>query len=276
VANETFRRAAYLVRPSDGQLLGAVDEFSSGANSAYEGLSTSVQRRLANNVSATANYTWSHCDTTDYGGDTGQTNNVNTSNLNPSNLNYMKGDCSAGAVDQRQIFNLTVAARTPTFSNRAVRLVATGWTLSTIVRYHSGGAITVTDSADNLLTGVGSQRPNLIGNPISPTQGDACANLAPCVSWFTSTAFAVPAANVLGSSSVGEYRGPGFTDVSMSLIRGFQIREKLRMDFRVDAFNVLNAVRLNNPGASISTSTFGEITSDASPRIMQVSAKFVF
>ena len=71
--------------------------------------------------------------------------------------------------------------------------------------------------------------------------------------------------------------GPGTFDIDMSLVRAVRIREKHTIEFRGEAFNVLNHVRPTNPNASISTaSTFGKITLFQDPRIMQFALKYVF
>ncbi len=75
--------------------------------------------------------------------------------------------------------------------------------------------------------------------------------------------------------------GPKFVDVDASLSRGFQIYERLNMQLRLEAFNVLNHPNFSNPSTlSInSTSSFGKITSTASgsnPRLFQGALKFNF
>jgi hypothetical protein len=49
------------------------------------------------------------------------------------------------------------------------------------------------------------------------------------------------------------------------------------MDLRVEAFNLLNHARFNNPGTSLSNgNTLGQITSALDPRIMQLALKLSF
>jgi len=58
----------------------------------------------------------------------------------------------------------------------------------------------------------------------------------------------------------------------------------LRLQFRAEAFNVLNHVNLGNPNTSFSpganglnqSSTFGEVTSARDPRILQFALKLIF
>jgi len=76
---------------------------------------------------------------------------------------------------------------------------------------------------------------------------------------------------------VGSLRGPGFWDWSQTVSRKFQITEGQQVEFRAEAFNVTNTVRLGNPNATVSGGQFGRITSsNGGPRIMQFALKYVF
>jgi hypothetical protein len=63
----------------------------------------------------------------------------------------------------------------------------------------------------------------------------------------------------------------------MALTREVRIRERHRLEFRAEAFNLLNHVEPTNPNASISTLTnFGRVTVFGDPRIMQFALKYYF
>lgn len=67
---------------------------------------------------------------------------------------------------------------------------------------------------------------------------------------------------------------------NISLTKGFQIGEKVRVDFRAEAFNVFNRVRFGTGNLQIQSSTFGQLTSSGdllnSPRQMQLALKLYF
>jgi len=77
--------------------------------------------------------------------------------------------------------------------------------------------------------------------------------------------------------------GPGFWDLDMSLFKSFPIpfRESA-LEFRADAFNVLNHPSFGNPGSSltgtsgqsINSTRFSGIIPDA--RVVQVAARLSF
>jgi len=54
------------------------------------------------------------------------------------------------------------------------------------------------------------------------------------------------------------------------------VHERARFQFRFEAFNLFNHPNFNNPDNVLSDSTFGQIQSDAGPRILQFAGRFVF
>ena len=155
----------------------------------------------------------------------------------------------------------------------------------------------MTDNADTSLNAVANQRPNLVGNPYAPNKGGPCPSKIACVSWLNVASFKLPPEGTLGNMSPGEITGPSFSDISMSLSRTFQLRERLKMDIRGDAFNLPNSMRPggSNPSAgqfiqpvnvtsavgagtngALGTSIFGTITNAFDPRILQFSMKLIF
>jgi len=277
------RRILNLLNPTQGGFYGNVDAVDDGGTQSYNALLASVQRRLAKGVSFNANYTWSHCITTDRYGHGGGTMNVANTFLNPASIEYDKGPCSW---DRRHIFNLSGVAQVPRFKNTAARIIASGWQVGFIVRYQSGAPLPIFDSTDNLANGVAQQRPNLVlTNPqATPT---ACPPTGPCVPFLNKAAFAVPGLGILGNLGALAVYGPSFSEIDMSISRSFKLREYLRMDIRGDAFNLPNSMRpggANQGAGTVSNAVnstfgagpFGTITSSYDPRILQFSAKFVF
>lgn len=56
----------------------------------------------------------------------------------------------------------------------------------------------------------------------------------------------------------------------------FQFRETQRLEFRAEAFNVLNSLIRGNPSTNLNANTFGQITTSSDARIMQFALKFNF
>jgi hypothetical protein len=93
-------------------------------------------------------------------------------------------------------------------------------------------------------------------------------------------AFANPAAYVYGSTPrtfAYGLRGPTFFNQNLSLRRQFAVRERVKLTLQADSINPFNNVEFANPATSISSSTFGKITSQANtPRDLQFSARLTF
>ena len=62
----------------------------------------------------------------------------------------------------------------------------------------------------------------------------------------------------------------------MSVSRAFQIREKQRLEFRAEAYNITNSLRAGNPATVLNSNQFGQITTALDPRLLQFAMKFVF
>jgi len=302
-ANVNQRRVLNLTYP--GTQLSYLTQYDDGGTQGYNGLLLAATWRLRSNINLHANYTWSHCiGLQDLGSGVlnpgaNYYNQGYGQNTGPVNRNLDVGNC---AQDRRQIANITLVAVTPQFSNRATRWAASGWTLASSVVARSGAPFNiVTGTSPDPATGFGgnapgTQRPNLIlTNTASPTQGQACANLSPCVSWLNPAAFAAPALGTMGNLGYDALTGPGFWEWDEAVSRDFRIHEGHTLQIRVEAYNLTNHVNYYMNGTTVgSASTFGNVTADASPssgtgaggtsgsstnapaRVMQFALKYVF
>jgi len=86
--------------------------------------------------------------------------------------------------------------------------------------------------------------------------------------------FALPSNGSYGSIGRNAIAGPGSYVINLALVRRFAIREGHLIEFRGEAFNLLNHVRLNNPTTAFTSAQFGQITSAGDPRIMQFAIKY--
>jgi hypothetical protein len=141
-----------------------------------------------------------------------------------------------------------------------------GWELTGITTARTGLPVNITMSrkAGDLLDGnTSSQRPNLVpGVPIY-TANETIHN------WFNPAAFALPAKGTWGN--LGRYiaNGPAMFEIDSSLQKRFRVTERLALNFRAAAYNLLNHPAFKNPSSSIGSLTgsspvsgsFGQITS---------------
>jgi hypothetical protein len=275
VGNQNLRRVLYLQNPLQGQYFAGVPTVDDGGTATYEALFLSVQKRISNGLSILANHTWSHCISDVFDTQTGA-QGASAAAI-PGNRQAYHGNC--GTSDQRHLFNLSLVASTPTFSNRKLRLAATGWQISTILRLQSAREFTVTSGLDAALSAQPGQTPNL--NPaVNPyiDNRNACVS-APCVSWLapaSAGAFLPAASGTYGNLGYNNLKGPGVTTLDMNITRSFRLRERMALQFRAEAFNLPNLTNLSNPTSALNSGNFGLITAAGDPRIVQFAMKFVF
>ncbi len=242
-------------------------KLDTGGKASYNGLILSVQRRAARGITVSGNYTWSHC-ISDPGGDLAFRLSGTTGYTNPDNRHFDRGNCATAGSDRRHLFNLPGVAEAPRFSNPALRAVGSSWRLSPIFRILSGDYMSITTNLDRALSGISNQRVNqILENPY----GDKSVK-----NYLNPAAFALPALGTLGNSGKGAVAGPGSWQFDVAVSRTFQLKETQKIEFRAEAFNLTNSVRMTDPNAVLNSNTFGQVLSVGDPRIMQFALKYVF
>jgi hypothetical protein len=275
--NQNERRRLRLAYPTPGigDLYGNVARVDSGGTANYNGLLLSVQRQAVRGVTVSGNYTWSHCISDPW------IENINsgiggTGWNDSNNRRFDRGNCSITGTDRRHVFNLSAVARTPQFSNSTFRAVASGWQFSPIFKILSGDYFSVVTNQDRALTAsnsgvdqlaTGQRVTQVLANPY----GDRTAQ-----NYLNPSAFALPALGSLGNMAANTIIGPGTWEFNAALSRTFQFKEVQKLEFRVEAFNLTNAVRLGDPDTVLNSNTFGQIKTALDPRIMQFAVKYIF
>ncbi len=96
--------------------------------------------------------------------------------------------------------------------------------------------------------------------------------------WFDTTAFVNPAQYSMGNDSRTEpdLRNPGLITFDSALSRWQPIREGMRLQFRAEMYDILNHPNAGAPSASITSSTFGQITTKANNRTITMALRLQF
>ena len=92
--------------------------------------------------------------------------------------------------------------------------------------------------------------------------------------WFDTAAFALPAFGSFGNAGRNILSGPAYQSMNVSLVKNARLSERANLQFRVEAFNLLNHANLDLPDIFFGSPTFGSIQSAQSPRRIQFGAKF--
>jgi hypothetical protein len=167
----------------------------------------------------------------------------------------------------------------PESAPSAVRAIFGGWQLSGIATINSGTPFTVSDSTNVSLqansppiSGFVASRPNIVGDP---NDGPHTVN-----EWMSRSAFErlnpLTEAGQFGNAGRNAVRGPGYASVDVSLVRNVRFTSDVRLELRVESFNLTNRVNFGLPVADLNSANFGKILSAGAPRLMQFAAKLVF
>jgi hypothetical protein len=264
VANTSQRRALYLENPSQGQYYGQIFQEDAGGTMSYNGLFLTAQHRLSKGLTVQGNYTWSHCI------NTGTSQVFLNDTYTAQRLAAQRGNCAGLEVDRRHNFNLSTVYAVPTFSGKVMRMFASGWQISTIVKLLSGDYFSVSSGIDSSLQGiVGDERPNqLLANPYTASKSVS--------QYLNPAAFGQPTTGTYGNMGARNIEGPGFFGIDVGLTRRFKILERQALEVRGEAFNALNHTNPLDPVTTLTSTTFGQIQAANDPRILQVALKYLF
>jgi hypothetical protein len=92
----------------------------------------------------------------------------------------------------------------------------------------------------------------------TPSANCGSGRLSGCI---RAAAFETPPQYTYGTAGRNLLRGPHLFDSDLSIVKNFRISERLRFQFRAEAFNLWNSPQFSNPSAVFGTATFGTITS---------------
>jgi hypothetical protein len=73
--------------------------------------------------------------------------------------------------------------------------------------------------------------------------------------WFDPCAFTLPTAGTYGNAGRNQYVGPGLVSFDTSFFKGFSVREGWNLQFRAEAFNILNRANFVTPTLGVFAGT---------------------
>ena len=234
-------------------------------NSRYNALQITVNKRVSHGVTYLVAYTLSR--SLEDGCGLGAV--CHSSNPYNRSVDYGISD-----TNQTNVLSAAFTAQSPfkSDSNKALSVVAGGWSLNGILQLSSGLPYTVITSGDPENIGsVSEERVNVTGNPNRGT------GIHTSTQWFNTSAFSLPAPYTYGNEKVNTLNSNWRRNLDLSLFRQFHLGlgEKRYFEFRAETFNIFNNVVFNVPNTDISGTNFGAVTSQLnSPRQLQMGLKF--
>ncbi len=237
----------------------------------YNSLQISVAKKFRGGSLINTNYTWAKA----------LTNSQSDRSNAPANITNIAAEYGPTLYNRKNVFTANFVYFLPFFREQhgIVGHILGGYEFTGIISAASGLPVTVTTSSADpgglglLAAGVvgPSNRPDQIANP---NAGAPHTRLH----WFNTTAFAkVPAGQYRpGDTSVGNVVGPGYQTWDLSAFRNVKLWHETNLQFRAEAFNTFNHTNFVAVSSNFTASTFGQVTSAASARVLQMGAKLNF
>jgi hypothetical protein len=276
--------------PADPRF-GAVTQVNTGANSHYNGLQLTSEKRLSHGFQVTANYTWSRCmDTVSNGGFLSFSSAGILSPL-PGELGRQYGPCD---YDVRHNFNAQYVYQLPLkVRSKKLGYAVNGWQISGTAFWHTGLPFSVLSapysaSGNGIVQGSGPQYANLVpGVPIYAHNPISGATQPGTIQWLNPDAFVSTVNPSTGACTGGDspmncqfgnlgrnaFRGPLFTWNDFYLTKWFTLNDRMKLRVDAQGFNVFNHpnfalpsnVYAGVPGDRSTQTGFGALTYTTAP-----------
>lgn len=155
--------------------------------------------------------------------------------------------------------------------SRAAKAVAGGWSVGGVLTLQSGPFFSVRSGRDNSRSGQGYDRADLVGDVTRP------AGVDPVRQWFNTKAFVQNAIGTFGNSGRNIVEGPGLAQVNFVVSKSFTLYKESTLQFRAEFFNLFNRPNfISKRSESLTSGTYGRLTSAEDPRILQFGLKYQF
>jgi Carboxypeptidase regulatory-like domain/TonB-dependent Receptor Plug Domain len=241
------------------------DQYDEGSAN-YNALQSSVNYRAGASQFSVA-YTYSKALATVAGHGSGSTT---SQGAGPQNPRDWAAEYGPPAYDFTNDITATWVYAIPYFSHssKPVALALGNWSLGGLFLHQSGFATS---------PGLSSTTQGLAARP---NQVTPYRKLGKLNEWFdtdpTTGVFQAPAYGFYGDAKNGTIRGPAYTSFNVSLYKTFPIYNRLAMQVRAEAFNVLNHPNFNSVDTALRDGSYGQVTNTGDPRIMEFAAKMTF
>jgi hypothetical protein len=215
-------------------------------NSQYDSLQTSLERRFSGGLHLGASYTWSKsmgiCCSANSDGlaaiqipEFFQLNRSVTSVNSPHNLTI------------NSVWQLPFGKGRRWAASGPVSWIAGGWQINGIMSAVSGSPFYVTSSSTSLNAPGSAQRADQVKPEVAILGGAGRGQ-----SYFDPFAYRAVTDARFGTAGFNSLRGPGIFNLDLGVFRDFAVTERLRVQFRAEAFNSTNTPHFGNPGTNVS------------------------
>lgn len=257
---------AQLLRPFP-QFTSVLPLFIDGGQTRYDALQVKYEKRMSHGLQLNASYVFSKCfDNT----------TTHQDSYNPMADYAVSSQSTPHRLVVGYIYQLPVGRGQHFGSHMPVvtDLIAGGWQVNGITTIQSGNPMQITASN---VAGISTQTEYANWDGTNPSlSGDIHKRLS---KYFNTAAFSQPAKYTLGNapSYIDKLLSPRLVTTDFSLFKDVHPFRETSLQLRAEAFNVFNHVQFGSPNQSVSSTSFGVITSqNNSPRQIQFGAKYSF
>ncbi|MEI9974951.1 MAG: TonB-dependent receptor [Ignavibacteriota bacterium] len=242
----------------------------------YNGLQAKIEKRYTSGLYLLNSFTWSKA--IDNG--PGHLENYDGDN---SRINYYNNGLEKGISSYNQPLNDTLSiiydvpvgrGRRHNIDSKALDMVIGGWGLNLINTMTSGLPLNIgySPTSQAQISNLVSARPNAVPG-ISPY-----LNSSNPVNYLNQLAFSVPSfTQPFGNVARNSVKGPSFYEADFGIHKNFNFAETRYVQFRAEAFNLLNQTNFAPPsGLNSNSSGFGVFTSTFPARQVQLALKLIF
>ncbi len=241
--------AATTATPVNPALSGTTTFDTFDANSSYNALQVTLEKRISHGLLFKGVFAWAKTIEEDPD-PTATTVGITSSGI----LSLPAYDRGLAAFSLNKVFTLNWVYDLPLGKHKGFTGGALNdWQFSGIYHQQSGLPFSPLDGSSQVFNGgsnatSGNSRPDWNPNFGGPV---ILGGVGPGKPYFAPQAFVPAPEGELGDVSAGALTGPGLSDVDLSLMKFFALTERFRLQFRVDAFDVLNHPNFELPSNSV-------------------------
>ncbi len=246
--------------------VGVVTLLETAAVSTYHALQFSLNGQLARDVTLRAAYTWAR-----------SIDDTSRDTFNIVAQNNRRLDRAVSDFHLSHNFTLATVYQLPgsRFSGVA-RTFFGGWQLSPVLQWRSGFPFSILSGGDTP-DGLRINRINDVpGTLVRGQEGIFGLQPGSGLTLGQVRQQVTPASGTFGTLGRNTERAMPFFDLSAGLQKSFAVTERMRMETRIEAFNVLNRVNYDNYAGNLLDPRFGQATSAFPARQVQVMLRLNF
>ncbi|HMD34467.1 MAG TPA: TonB-dependent receptor [Vicinamibacterales bacterium] len=265
------------------QSFGDITDVFNGGRSLYNAFQTKFEWRMGAEVTLLESLTLSRAK--DNGA--GSLENQNGNFPAPQDLRNLDADYGISGYDQPYNSTTSFIYALPFGKGKrwggsmspALDAIVGGWDIAGINMITSGEMVTFTytpsaasqvSAITNDFSGANNYRPNITCDPYAASPSNS--------GWFNPACVTAPTdpSQPFGNAPRNDVRGPNFWQFDAAATKNLPLGNSVRLQVRLEAFNLFNRVNFTPPAANRSNTSFGTITSTFDPRQVQLGVKVIW